>query len=272
MPERVRSWPFLELLAMELKGTWRFPLPEVFVFLYAFLALMFGHMVRAAATLVAEEARLLLVINASSGMVGFITMILILKNIAYGLANEIRKGLVQTYLTYPIGRGRFLAIKVISGILVPVGMAAGSVVVFTALILPELALKHLDVFAMSLLGLVAGSLLSAALMLLSAVTVRRGGVSLAVSIGIIFAIQIASSILLMAASISGEEALWRAYYVLNPLYALMQHYRLAGLAPGAEVYRPELWECYAYMAGYYAIVLALYLLTFIYFLRRFEPT
>ena len=117
-----RRWPTLEILAMDLKEAYRFPIPEVLAFLYAFFPLIFSPVAYAVTGLEAEEARLLIVMSLSSSMISFITIILILKNISYGLANEIRKGLVQTYLTYPIGRGKFLLVKLISGVLIPLSL------------------------------------------------------------------------------------------------------------------------------------------------------
>ena len=213
-----------------------------------------------------EEARLLMSMNFASGLMGFITFIIVLKNIAYGLANEIRKGLLQTYLTYPIGRGRLLLVKVISGILVPVAFVVLSIAVSTAITFPELAAEHPEV-------LLAGSLLPAALMLLVAIVVKRGGTSLAIGIAIVFALQIANSLLMMTASLTGWESAWRAYYVLSPFSAYLAHYSVPGgfTLPGKSL-KLELWECHAYLASHYAIIVALYALAFAYFLRRFEPT
>ena len=267
-----RGWPTLELLAIDLKETWRFPIPELLAFLYAFFPLMFGQMVRASG--LPAEARLLLGMNSASSLMNFITFILILKNISYGLANEIRKGLVQTYLTYPVGRGRLLLVKVISGILVPVAFVVLSVGVFSAVIVPELALEHVDVLLVGLACMLAGSLLPAALLLFVALLVKRGGTSLGVGIALIFALQITSSLLMLAASLTGWESAWRAYYVLSPFTAYLNYYSVPG-SPGSmgqKTVELELWECHAYLASHYAIVIAFYVLAFIYFIRRFEPT
>ncbi|RLI08253.1 hypothetical protein DRO32_02530, partial [Candidatus Bathyarchaeota archaeon] len=266
-----RRWPMLEVLAIDLKEAYRFPIPELLAFLYAFFPFTFSPAIVAFGP-EAEEARLLLIMSLSSGMVSFITMVLILKNISYGLANEVRKGLVQTYLTYPIGRGRFFLAKLISGILIPVSYIILSVCVFTAINLPALAVKHLDILALGLLALLADVLFPAALMFLAAITVKRGGASLAIGIALWFAVGIVSSLLLMIGNITDWEGVVHAYYLFNPLDALLMHYGALGrapLLPGGEA--PELWQCYAYLGGNYAITLAFYVLALIYFLRRFEP-
>jgi len=267
-----RGWPTLELLALDLKEAWRFPIPELLAFLYVFFPLLFAPTVRAA-MITGPEARLLMGMNMASGLMSFITFIIILKNIAYGLANEIRKGLLQTYLTYPIGRGRLLLVKVVSGILVPVAFVVLSVAVSTSITFPELAAEHPEVLLAGLACLLAGSLLPAALMLLVAIVVRRGGTSLAIGIAIVFALQVVSSLLMMTAALTGWESAWHAYYVLNPFSAYLAYYSVPGgptlLGEGLKL---ELWECHAYLAGHYAIIVALYALAFAYFLRRFEPT
>ncbi len=267
-----RRWPTLEILAMDLKEAYRFPIPEVLAFLYAFFPLIFSPVAYAVTGLEAEEARLLIVMSLSSGMISFITIILILKNISYGLANEIRKGLVQTYLTYPVGRGRFFLAKLTSGILIPVAYVVMSICVFTGLLFPDLALEHLDVFLLGLLAFVADILLPASLMFLAAIVVRRGGASLAIGIALLFAVNVISSILLMIGNITGWEGVRHVYYTLEPLVALMRHYSLsvggAPLGPGGEA--PTMWECMAYLSGNYAIAIAFYTAALIYFLRRFE--
>ncbi|OYT53012.1 hypothetical protein B6U66_00230 [Candidatus Bathyarchaeota archaeon ex4484_135] len=268
-----RRWPTLEILAMDLKEAYRFPIPEILAFLYAFFPLIFSPVAYAAMGLEAEEARLLIIMSLSSSMISFITIILILKNISYGLANEIRKGLVQTYLTYPVGRASFFLVKLISGVLIPIAYIVLSICVFTGLLFPDLALKHLDVFLLGLLAFVADVLLPASLMFLAAIAVRRGGASLAIGIALLFAVNVISSILLMIGNITGWEGVRHVYYTLNPLAALMRHYSLAiggtPLGPGGGA--PTMWECVAYLSGNYAIAIAFYVAALIYFLRRFEP-
>ncbi|RLI07611.1 hypothetical protein DRO32_03600 [Candidatus Bathyarchaeota archaeon] len=266
-----RRWPALEILAIDLKEAYRFPIPELLAFLYAFFPLTFSPMVL---TLTAglEEARLLLIMSLSSGMVSFITIVLILKNISYGLANEVRKGLIQTYLTYPVRREALFLVKLVSGILIPAAYVALSIGVFTALNFPDLALKHLDVLIVGLLALLADVLLPASLMLLAAVVVRRGGASLAIGIALWFALGVVSSMLLVIGNLTGWENVVHAYYLLSPLEALLVHYGAIGLGPimpGGG--KPELWHCHAYLIGNYAIALAFYSLALIYFVRRFEP-
>lgn len=273
--ERGRGWPTLEILALDLKEAWRFPIPELLAFLYAFFPLIFTPIVRAAVIVGPEEARLLMGMNAASNTMVLITVALVLKNIAYGLANEIRKGLIQTYMTYPIGRGRLLLVKVISGTLVPVAFIALSVAVCTGITFPDLAAEHFEVVLAGLACLLAAPLLLATFMLLAAIVVKRGGASLAVGIALIFAFEIATGMLFVAAGVTGEESLWRTCYLMEPFMAYLSYYEAPGLGPGPngpEALKLELWECHAYLGSHYAIILALYALAFIYFLRRFEPT
>jgi len=271
-----RRWPTLEILAMEFSTAYRFPIPEVLIFLYVFFPLFFSHVARAI-PVSTEEASLLLVISLSQGVMGLITLILILRNVAYGLANEIKKGLMQTYLTYPVGRGRLLLVKLISGILVPIGFVATSVLVFTAINFPELALKYPHVLVVGLASSLGEILLLGSIMFLSAIIIKRGGTSLAVGIALMFILQIADLALSITASITGWEGLWHIRYLLGPSLAFLTYYQAPGAQAGVvvsdgETFVPEFWECMGYLVGHYALIIAICLASLIYFMRRFEPT
>jgi len=267
-----RGWPTLELLALDLKEAWRFPIPELLAFLYVFFPLLFAPTVRAA-MITGPEARLLMGMNMASGLMSFITFIIILKNIAYGLANEIRKGLLQTYLTYPIGRGRLLALKVFTTVGVPVLYVLLGIWLFALVNLPELMAEHLGIFLTALAAAVGWVLFLSGLLLLIAILVRRGGPALGLGIGAWFGLSLLRTFLATAGGITGQEAYWHAYYVLSPSTALEDHYRSIYFvhAGPTSPFRPELWQCYAYLASHYALAASFFAAALIYFLRRFEP-
>ena len=270
--KRKKGMPMLELLAMDIAGAYRPPIPEVLAFLYAFFPLLFSFSASVASGILADEERLLLVMNLSQSVLGLITIGLILKNVSYGLANELRKGLIQTYMTYPIGRGRLLFVKLLTGVLVPVGYVVFSVLLFTAINMPDLAAEYPHVLALGLLAMVGELLFMASYLFITAIMVRRGGISLVAGIALIFIVQIIKTVLLMGAALTGDVAYLHAMYVLDPFAALLEHYRGASIPPWIKsTWRPGFWDCVGYLSIHYAILIAIFTATFVYFIRRFEP-
>ena len=239
--------------------------------LYVITPLAFSHLVRA--LVLSPETRVISAVSLAYGPMEFITLALVLKGISWGLSNEIRKGLIQTYLTYPIGRGRLLALKVFTTVGVPVLYVLLGIWLFALVNLPELMAEHLGIFLTALAAAVGWVLFLSGLLLLIAILVRRGGLALGLGIGAWFGLSLLRTLLATAGGITGQEAYWHAYYVLSPSTALEDHYRgvhfvHAGLT---SPFRPELWQCYAYLASHYALAASFFAAALIYFLRRFEP-
>jgi len=275
MPERRKGSPMLEILAIDLAGAYKAPIPEALAFLYAFFPLLFSFaaFMTFAMHTISDEARLLTVMSLSQRVLSLITIGLILKNVSYGLANELRKGLIQTYMTYPIGRGRLLFVKLLTGVLVPIGYVAFSVLLFTAINMPDLAAEHPHVLALGLLAMVGELLFMASLLFITAIMVKRGGISLAAGIALIFIIQIISAFLLIGAALTRDVAYLHAMYVLDPFAALLDHYQGGRALPWAtDTWRPAFWDCVGYLIAHYAILIAIFTAAFVYFIRRFEPT
>jgi len=272
--KREKGTPMLEVLAMDIAGAYRPPIPEVLAFLYAFFPLLFSFAASATPgiSLMADEERLLLVMSLSQNVLGLITIGLILKNVSYGLANELRKGLIQTYMTYPVGRGKLLFVKLLTGALVPAGYVVFSVLLFTAINMPDLAAEYPHVLALGLLAMVGELLFMASLLFITAIMVKRGGISLVAGIALIFIMQIIRTVLLIGATLTGDVAYLHAMYVLNPFTALLDHYRGASTLPWTKsTWRPGFWDCVGYLSMHYAILIAVFTATFVYFIRRFEP-
>lgn len=262
----------LEFISMELSETWRFPLPELFSFLYVLFPLFFSYLVRSI-VMGPPEAKLVFVASLAEGTVSLITILLILKNISYGLANELKGGLIQTYLSYPVGRVALLSVKVFSGILIPLAYVVFSTLTFAYVNLPGLVTKYFNVLALSLLSLIGQLMLAAGLLLLISILVKGGGASLGLGIASLFGLDALSMAFNMLGGTTGEEVYWHAYYLLNPLDALVNHYgSLRFLYVGyGRGFKPSLNQCLTYLSLHYLIVSLIYLASFAYFARRFEP-
>mgnify|MGYP000657406861 CR=1 FL=1 len=262
--------PTLEILAIDLTGAYRFPIAEALAFLYAFfpfLSRLLGLPLPAGA----EEGVLLQVMSATQTFLGLITLILILRNISWGLANEVKKGLIQTYLTYPIGRGRLLLVKFISGVLVPVAYVALSILLFTGLNTPGLAARYPHVLALGLLAMLGDILFTASFLFLTAVLVKSAGTSLGVGIITIFGVQIVESVLMVLGILFESAACLQAAFVLSPFMALTLHYSPGFLGPGLALFVPGFWDCVGYLAANLSITTGIYVTAFVYFMRGFEP-
>lgn len=91
--------PFLEVFASALNEDYRFPILEIFAFLYA----LGTFAITGVTTQFAQsgEAYVYGLINSLSGFPLFIFIILVFKNVAYGLGSDLEKGVIQTFFSYP---------------------------------------------------------------------------------------------------------------------------------------------------------------------------
>ena len=97
--------PFLEVLASAIHEDYRFPFLEIFAFLYAlgtFVFASFGVTITSQGT--TNEAIAYTTVNSILNIPMFIFIILVFKNIAYGLGSDLEKGIIQTYFSYPLKR------------------------------------------------------------------------------------------------------------------------------------------------------------------------
>lgn len=270
--KRKRAAAILELICIDLSEGWRFPIPELLSFLYTLFPLLFSYLIRSLA-IEPPEAKLLLAVSVSQGTISLITMLLVLKNISYGLANEVKKGLIQTYLSYPIKRSSLLLTKIVTGILIPILYVVASTMLFAYINFPGLLFRRGIVLLLGLGSLIGRLSLMSGLLLLVAVTVRGGGTSLGLGIALLFGMDVLSMSLNMLGGMTGERLYWDAYYLLNPLEALVIHYGSPHFIyfGYANAFKPGFLTCIIYLSSHYLIVVLVYVLTFIYFTRRFEP-
>lgn len=256
--------PFLEILASAAYEDYRFPILEIFAFLFALGHFAFANLT-VTSSIRSEELMIYWLVSSAMGIPLFIFLILIFKNIAYGLGGDLEKGTIQTYLSYPLSRRKILTAKLLSAIGIAVLLFFGIqitalLIQASALILPNLGTLLL-IYAANF-GYV---LLLTSIILLFALFIKKGGAALIVGIAVYFAIGIATSIVLLFASISGSAIFLQAVALLNPSTALSAHY---GYIPGNIVWTPSLAEVTYYVVGNYVIIALLFFLAYYYFSRR----
>jgi len=256
--------PFLEILASAAYEDYRFPILEIFAFLFALGQFAFSNL-NVASSLRSEELMIYWLVSSAMGLPLFIFLILIFKNIAYGLGGDLEKGTIQTYLSYPLSRKKILTAKLLSAIGIAVILFFGIQTVALVVQVPALILPNIGLILLLYAANFAYVLLITSIILLFALLIKKGGVALIVGIAVYFAIGIATSIVLLFASLSGSAMFLQAVALLNPATALSAHY---GYIPGNIGWNPSLTEVTYYVGANYFITAILFFIAYRYFSRR----
>jgi ABC-type transport system involved in multi-copper enzyme maturation permease subunit len=258
-----------EIFSLVANEEYRFPVLEVFAALFALgtlvLAGLFGSTGHFAGT---DEGAAFALVNSLTGLPVLVLVVLMLKNIAYGLGNDLESGIIRTYLSYPLGRSRLLTARLLSSILVPLVLFLGISLFALDITSTETILSHPVPVALSYLGVLCYPLLIVGLALLLTLWMRKGGPALLAGILLYFASGILSTLLgfLGAALDSGLPL--RIFALIRPDIALQRHYTTGMFAE--ELWVPTLGEAVIYTFLGYVLVVIVYLMGYIYFSRRLE--
>lgn len=258
--------PFLEVLGSVVHEDYRLPMLELFVFLFALGQFVFVDL-NVAPSMRSNELVLYWLATSATGTTLLVFMVLIFKNIAYGFSNDIERGTLQTYLSYPLGRKRILTAKLLSAIGVAVLLFLGIQTVALLIQAPDLILPNVGLILLLYATNLSYVLLVTSIILLFALFIKRGVPVLVIGIAIYLIIGIVTSIALLFASIGGSATLVQAVALVNPSTALSAHY---GYAPENVVWSPSFTEVSYYVAVNYAVIAALFLLAYYYFSRRLD--
>ena len=260
--------PFLEVLSSAIHEDYRFPFLEVFAFLYAlgtFVLANFSASIQSQAATneaVAYSATTSLI---SGSLIVFI--ILVLKNVAYGLGSDLEKGIIQAYFSYPLKRWKILTAKLISALGVSLLLFLGIQISALYILAPDIVLPQLGTIILTYAANLSYPLLIAAIMLLLTLILRRGGIGLVVGIVLYFALSIMSSIVFVIAYATGSPLALQIISVISPTYALQFYY--GGLSGILSVsWSPTLSETLLYTGASYLIVVSIFVLGYVYFSRR----
>jgi ABC-type transport system involved in multi-copper enzyme maturation permease subunit len=264
--------PFLEVLSSAIHEDFRFPFLELFAFLYALGAFASANF---AASIVSgysqvgtNEAAAYAVTNSliSGSLIFF--LILVFKNVAYGLGSELEKGIIQTYFSYPLKRWAILTAKLLSGIGLSLLLFLGIQISAFYILAPEIVSTQLSTIMLTYAANLSFPLIISGIILLLTLQLRRGGIGLVVGVMLYIGMSIASALAFLIASATESALGVQILSVISPTYALQYHYiGLAG-ASSSLLWSPTLSETMLYLGGSYAIVAALFILAYIYFSRR----
>jgi len=258
--------PFLEVLASAIHEDYRFPFLEVFAFLYAagtFLFASFGLDITATGTTsqamaTANETIAYGVVSSLLSMPLFIFIILIFKNIAYGLGSDLEKGIIQTYFSYPLKRWGILTAKFLSALGVALLLFLGLQISGLYILAPDIILPQLGTVFLTYAASLSYPLLIAGIMFLLTLKLRRGGITLVVGIVLYFAMS-------MVSGIFTESPLpLQIIAAISPSLVLQQYY--AGSL--GDFWAPAFSEVLLYTGVSYVIVALVFALGYIYFSRR----
>jgi ABC-type transport system involved in multi-copper enzyme maturation permease subunit len=257
--------PFLEVFASALNEDYRFPILEVFAFLYALGTFVIAGL----GTQFAQtgEAFAYSLVNSLAGLPLFIFFILILKNVAYGLGSDLEKGVIQTLLSYPLKRRYILTAKLLSALGIALLMYLAIQIFALFVIAPDIIQNYFTTVSITYLSSLSSSLLLAGLVLLLALWLKRGGLALIVGIILYFALGIISSLVMFIASATGSDIAPRIYAVIAPNLVLQRYYG-GGMPFFKEVWEPTFSEVLLYLGAAYSIVAFVFALGYIYFDRR----
>jgi len=106
--------PFLEIFTYALDEDYRFPILEIFAFLFTLAMFVFVNFNVGFET--GEALTYSLISTLCGFLLLFIFVVLILKNVAYGLGGDLEKGVMQTLFSYPLKRRYILTAKLRSGL------------------------------------------------------------------------------------------------------------------------------------------------------------
>jgi len=268
MKKAATGRPFLEVFAVALKENYRFPILEIFAFLYAFGTFIFAGL----GATVAQSSEIFAhgLVSTLTGIPLFILMILIWANVAYGLGNDVEKGIIQTLLSYPLKRRAVLTAKLLSALGVALLLFLGIQLLALFILAPDIARIYFSTISLTYLANLSSSLLMAGIVLLVALILRRGGLALVVGIVLYFAFSIISSMAFFLAWTGSDFAL-KAFALIYPNMALDRYYAGFGTPSPfgpSEMWTPSFSEALGYIGVSYVIVAVIFLLCYVYFDRR----
>jgi ABC-type transport system involved in multi-copper enzyme maturation permease subunit len=272
--EKNEGKPFLEALSSALHEDYRFPILEIFALLYVVGTFAFANFggVGTAQGIVSSQIvayRLTTsLLGASSGMsiVLFILVLVILKNISYGLGNDLEKGVIQTYFSYPLKRYKLLTAKLISALGVSIALFLVIQIFAFYILAPDVVSPNLGVVLLLYAGNLSFPLIVAGILLLITLILKRGGPALVVGILLFFAFFVGTQVLTSVAKGAGTALPLQLLSVLSPQIALQ--YYFPTYTSMNELWAPTFTEVTLYLGASYALVAALFGLGYYYFTRR----
>lgn len=256
--------PFLEIFASALNEDYRFPILEIFAFLYALGTFVFASFVSVSAS---GEFIAYMVTSSLMTVPLLIFVILIFKNIAYGLGNDIEKGVIQTYFSYPLKRRWILSAKLLSALGVALLLFLAIQISALYVLAPDVVAPYLGTIFLTIVAYLSFAFLLAGVILLVAIILKRGGLALVVGIVLYFAFSIIQSLVTFVAYATRSPTALQIMSLFTPNLVLSIYYQ--PFTPfGSQLWTPTFTEVLAYVGASYVIVALLFFVGYLYFSRR----
>ena len=219
-PKKRRSSAFTELLSIFLHLDHRLPVLEALAFLFFSGVLLFSSVSNGDA----PSAFSYMAGPGGLSLTSLILVVLILKNLASGWGNDFEKGTMQTFLTYPLSRGKVFLARLVSSLLVPLGLLTLAQFSAIFLIAPNFSLTRFESLLLGFLTSLTTPLLIAALVVLVVQWAKSGGVPFALGLVAYFMMLIFLAYLFSVGSSGGYHYLVWAVFFLNPVYAFSSYF------------------------------------------------
>ena len=268
--KKEKGKPFLELFASALHEDYRFPILEIFAFLYALGTFVFASFTSLTSTGATGEIAAYSVVSSLLGMPLFVLIILIFKNIAYGLGSDIEKGIIQTFLSYPLKRRGILSAKLLSALGVSLLLFLSIQISALYLLAPDVVAPYLGTVLLTYAASLSYPLQIAGIMLLVTLVLRRGGLALVLGIVLYFVLGIVQSLALFVAYATNSPVILQILSVFSPNTILGRYYQTYMPFVSNEFWTPAFSEVLLCVGASYAIVAALFFIAYLYFSRRFS--
>jgi ABC-type transport system involved in multi-copper enzyme maturation permease subunit len=266
--EKGKGRPFLEIFASALQEDYRFPILEIFAFLYALGTFVFASFVSSMSTSATGELTAYNLTSSVLSMPLIVFVILIFKNEAYGLGNDIEKGIIQTYFSYPLKRRWILSAKLLSALGVALLLFLSIQISALYVLAPDVVAPYLGTVLLTYAATLSLYFFIAGIMLLVALVLRRGGLALVFGIIFYFAGAIITNIAYFVAFGIKAPLILKILSVLSPNVVLGLYYAPSGPFSMQPIWTPTFTEVLLYLGASYLIVASLFLLGYLYFCRR----
>ncbi len=281
MIEMPKKRAFMEVLAISLSEDCRFPVLEFFTFLYVVATIFFSNMNFGSGSVVlfqfikTDEALTFSIIKGLTGFPIFFLLLLITKNIAFGLGNDLERGTMQTFLSYPLTRRMLLTAKLVSSVGVEILLFLGIQVCVLYIMAPYLVSMYVPTIILAYVAALCFPLFITGVALLLSLVLKKGSWGLMISIIMQFAMQILTTIASYLNTAS-SEIIVKISSVINPIIALDRYYMSSPQHFVQEyffennIWSPSFSEAIYYIGAGYVLVLFIFLVAYFYFERRLE--
>jgi len=260
--------PFLEVFASALHEDYRFPILEIFAFLYALGTFTFASFVSVTVSASGESGAYSLT-SSLLGMPLFVFIILIFKNEAYGWGSDIEKGIIQTFFSYPLKRRWILSAKLLSALGVALLLFLGIQISALYILAPDMIAPYLDKVLLTYAANLSFPLLTAGIILLVTLVLRRGGLALVLGIVLYFALGIIGNLVIFVAFATKSALGLQIISVISPNVVLGIYYGTYSFFVSPELWAPTFTDVLLYVGASYVIVASLFFVAYLYFSRRF---